>query len=304
MHCAVRTLRVPRSVKYGNTKMTHAFILTLSCEDRSGIIAAISNALLRHNCFISRSRSFGDPDTNRFFLRLAFKPENNNLNFDRLQSDLTEIAEKLNAEWAIHDENHKLRTLIMVSKLDHCANALLYGARTGELPIEPVGILSNHPDLEPILAHWGLPFYTVPVSADTKADAEAKMFRIIDESDSELIILARYMQILTNETCEKLEGRCINIHHSFLPSFKGARPYHRAHERGVKKIGATAHYVTADLDEGPIIAQVTEDVDHSHSAKDFVAMGRALEATALVRAVKAHAERRILPNGMKTVVFN
>lgn len=283
--------------------MAKAYILTLACEDRSGIIANISNVLLKHHCFIIRSRSFGDPDTKRFFLRLAFTPETGDFSLQNLQNELASSAVMLDADWAIHDEERKIRTLIMVSKLDHCANALLYGARIGELPIEPVGILSNHPDLEPVLKHWGLPFYTVPVTAQTKPAAEQAMFDIIEKSNAELIVLARYMQVLTNDACERLEGKCINIHHSFLPSFKGARPYHRAHERGVKMIGATAHYVTADLDEGPILAQVTDNVDHSHSAKDFVAMGRALEATALTRAVKAHAEHRVFLNGMKTVVF-
>lgn len=284
--------------------MSNEYILTLSCEDRSGIIAAISNVLLRHKCFISRSRSFGDADTRRFFMRLAFRPEMADFSREDLMSDLDAAGKSLNATWAIADEARKMKTLIMVSRLDHCANALLYGARVGELPIEPVGILSNHPDLAPVLQHWGLPFHTVPVSADTKPEAERAMFEIIEQSGAELTVLARYMQVLTDSACRKLHGKCINIHHSFLPSFKGARPYHRAHARGVKMIGATAHYVTADLDEGPILAQVTQDVDHSHSASDFVSMGRTLEATALVRAVKAHAEHRVFMNGMKTVVFN
>lgn len=284
--------------------MSQTYILTLSCRDRSGIIAAISNVLLKHDCFIARSRSFGDEATQRFFLRLAFHPQSEAFSFEKLESDFAETAARLEADWAIHTEEKKLRTLIMVSKLDHCANALLYGARIGELPIEPVAILSNHPTLAPTLQHWGLPFHTVPITPDTKAEAEAAMFKIIEENEIDLVVLARYMQILTNESCEKLSGRCINIHHSFLPSFKGARPYHRAHERGVKMIGATAHYVTADLDEGPILAQVTEDVDHSHSANDFVSIGRSLEATALVRAVKAHSEHRVFLNGMKTVVFS
>lgn len=284
--------------------MKNSYILTLSCNDRSGIIASVSNVLLKHDCFIARSRSFGDPATQNFFLRLAFHPEAENFSLEAFQKDFSEIAAKLEADWDIRPENRKVRTLIMVSKLDHCANALLYGARIGELPIEPVGILSNHPDLAPTLQHWGLPFHTVPVTATTKPEAERAMFDIIESTDAELVVLARYMQVLTNDACKELEGKCINIHHSFLPSFKGARPYHRAHERGVKMIGATAHYVTADLDEGPILAQVTEDVDHSHSAEDFVALGRSLEATALVRAVKAHAEHRVFLNGSKTVVFS
>ena len=284
--------------------MADSYRLILSCKDRSGIIAAISNVLLKHYCFISRSRSFGDPATQTFFLRLSFKPEREDFSLDALEKDLADTGVLLEADWQILDEARKIKTLIMVSKLDHCANALLYGARTGELAIEPVGILSNHPDLAPELQHWGLPFHTVPVSAATKEAAERAMFDIIEQSGAELVVLARYMQILTNETCEKLAGKCINIHHSFLPSFKGARPYHRAHQRGVKMIGATAHFVTADLDEGPILAQVTQDVDHTHSPEDFVAMGRSLEAAALVRAVKAYAENRVFLNGMKTVVLS
>ncbi|MAI89475.1 formyltetrahydrofolate deformylase [Ponticaulis sp.] len=284
--------------------MSETYILTLSCEDRSGIIAAISSTLLNHSCFIARSRSFGDPATKTFFLRLAFQPESASFDLSAFMSEMSEIGDRLQADWNITPESKKLKTLIMVSKLDHCANALLYGARISELPIEPVAILSNHPDLAPTLQHWGLPFHTVPVAATTKAQAEQAMFDIIEQTGAELTVLARYMQILTNDACERLSGKCINIHHSFLPSFKGARPYHRAHERGVKMIGATAHYVTADLDEGPILAQVTEAVDHTHSASDFVAMGRSLEATALVRAVKAHAEHRVFQNGLKTVVFS
>ena len=280
------------------------YVLKFSCRDRAGIIAAISSILLNHSCFISRSRSFGDPATQNFFLRLAFHPESDGFSFTDLNSELEAVGQRFQADWSVHKEERKTRALIMVSKLDHCANALLYGARVGELPIEPVAILSNHSDLAPVLQHWGLPFQTVPVTPDTKSDAEQAMFQLIESTNAELIILARYMQILSDSACQQLEGRCINIHPSFLPSFKGARPYHRAHERGVKKIGATAHYVTADLDEGPILAQVTEDVDHSHSAQDFVAMGRSLEATALVRAVKAHAEHRVFLNGLKTVVFN
>lgn len=284
--------------------MSKSYILKLSCADRSGIIASVSNVLVRHKCFISRSRSFGDPATRMFFLRLAFQPEASDFQESGLRSDLKSVASELDATWSIEEAERKIKTLIMISKLDHCANALLYNARTGELPIEPVGILSNHPDLAPQLQHWGLPFHTVPVTPDTKPEAEKAMFDLIEQTNAELVVLARYMQVLTDDACRQLGGRCINIHHSFLPSFKGAKPYHRAHDRGVKMIGATAHYVTADLDEGPILTQVTEPVDHSHTAKDFVAIGRSLEATALTRAVKAHAEHRVFINGQKTVVFN
>lgn len=281
-----------------------AYVLTLTCPDRVGIVAAVARHMEAENCFIQRSRSFGDTSTGRFFAHLAFHPMAEPLDIDAFRLNAQSLAASLEGEITVHDARAKMRTLIMVSKFDHCAHALLDGARKGAIPIEPVAMVSNHDDLRGPLAHWGLPFHHIPIDAGTKPDAEARLFGLVEETRADLVVLARYMQILSPEACNRLSGRCINIHHSFLPSFKGARPYHQAHERGVKMIGATAHYVTPDLDEGPIIAQVAEPVDHNLSAADFVAMGRDLEARALVRAVKAHAEHRVLMNGIKTVVFS
>jgi formyltetrahydrofolate deformylase len=283
--------------------MSQEHILTLACPDRVGLVATLARLMERHGCFIASSRTFGDPDTGQFFARLVFQSEAGDAVPEGLRADLESAASDLNASWGIHTVGQPVKTLLLVSKSDHCANTLLYGARRGELPIEPVGILSNHLTLEAGFAHWNLPFFHVPVTADTKAAAEQRLFDLIDETGAELVVLARYMQVLSNDACARLTGRCINIHHSFLPSFKGARPYHQAHARGVKVIGASAHYVTTDLDEGPIITQATEGVDHSFSPADMIELGRHLEGTALLRAVKAHAEHRIFINAGKTVVF-
>ena len=256
----------------------------------------------QHECFIESSRTFSDPETSRFFARLVFRAPNEDLPA-RLNTDLGALAAELEADWSVHPEGETIKALLLVSKSDHCANTLLYGARRNELPIEVVGILSNNETLKDNFAHWQLPWFHVPVTKDTKPEAEARLFEVIEETGAELVVLARYMQVLSDDACRHLEGRCINIHHSFLPGFKGARPYHQAHERGVKVIGATAHYVTADLDEGPIITQVTEVVDHTFSPADMIETGRHLEGNALLRAVKAHAEHRIFINAGKTVVF-
>lgn len=280
------------------------YVLTLACPDRVGIVAAIARHMEAEGCFITRSRSFGDASTGQFFAHVAFRPTTDQFQLEAFLERAGALSETLSATISVHDADEKIRTLIMVSKFDHCAHALLDGARKGAIPIEPVAIVSNHEDLAGGLSHWGLDFHHVPISADTKPAAEARLFELVEETRAELVVLARYMQVLSANACERLQGRCINIHHSFLPSFKGARPYHQAFERGVKMIGATAHYVTPDLDEGPIITQVAETVDHNLTAADFVAMGRELEARALTRAVKAHAEQRVLLNGIKTVVFS
>ena len=281
-----------------------SYILTVQCKDRVGIVAGVSGLLADLDCFIMRSRSFGDPDTGNFFLRLQFSPPERGFNAQDFQTRFAGLAEKLGLGWKLYRDHEKLKTLILTSKTDHCANALLYAARIGDLPIEPTAILSNHETLKEHLAHWKIPYRFVPVAADAKEEAEAAMFAIMEETQSDLVVLARYMQVLTPQACARLAGRCINIHHSFLPGFKGARPYHRAHERGVKVIGATAHYVTSDLDEGPIIAQITEPVSHHDSVDDLISIGRGLEAQTLVKAVKAHAERRVFLNGAKTVVLS
>ena len=278
-------------------------ILSLSCPDRIGIIAAIARLMEERSCFISNSRTFGDPVEKRFFARLVIEAPEGADSEATITEAVADLAQDLAGEATFTIAGEKLRTLFMVSKSDHCASVLLHAARSGELPVEPVAIVSNHPDLGPALAHWGLPYYHVPVTPKNKPQAEARLFELIEETQTDLIVLARYMQVLSDDTALRLAGRCINIHHSFLPSFKGARPYHQAHERGVKIIGATAHYVTGDLDEGPIITQVAEPVDHTFSPKDMIEMGRHLEASALLRAVKAHAERRVFTQGRKTIVF-
>ncbi len=278
-------------------------ILTLSCRDRVGLVASLAKLMAQHDCFIASSRTFGDPDSQRFFARLVFETRESAEVTSSMQSDMEALGRSLQAEWAIHTEGALLKTLLLVSLSDHCANTLLYAARRRELPIEIVGIVSNRDALRPAFEHWGLPWYHVPVSADTKLSAETRLLDITAERRADLIVLARYMQVLSDETCRKLTGRCINIHHSFLPGFKGAKPYHQAHARGVKVIGATAHYVTADLDEGPIISQVTESIDHSYTADDMIETGRHLEGAALLKAVKAHAEHRVFVDGGRTVVF-
>ncbi len=281
--------------------MAQAFILTLSCPDRVGIVARLARLMEEHDCFIVASRTFGDPDTGRFFARLVF-----NMNGDTLyavKAGMQETGEILSADWQIRPSAERMKVLLLVSKSDHCANTLLYAARRGELPIEVTGIVSNHDTLKASFAHWNLPWFHVPVTSVTKASAEERLFGIVEETGTELVVLARYMQVLSETACRRLDGRVINIHHSFLPGFKGAQPYHQAHARGVKVIGATAHYVTADLDEGPIISQVTEAIDHSFTAEDMVETGRHIEGIALLRAVKAHAEHRVFQNSGKTVVF-
>ena len=280
-----------------------SYILRLTCPDRVGIIAAIARFMEAEDCFIARSRSFGDETDGRFFTRLSFHPTGSAFDAERFREGFAEVARELDADFDLHPEGRRVKTLIMVSRSDHCANALLYGARSGELAIDPVAIVSNHPDLGPPLAHWGLPYHQVPVTGGNKSEAESRLFELVEQTGAELVVLARYMQVLSDRACARLEGRCINIHHSFLPSFKGARPYHQAHARGVKVVGATAHYVTPDLDEGPIITQVVEPVDHTMGPQDLIQIGRHLEAAALSRAVKAHAEHRIFINGTKTVVF-
>lgn len=283
--------------------MAPKHILTLSCPDKVGIVADLARLMERHDCFIASSRTFGDPVAAHFFARIVFHGPVEGQLPAGLEDDMKALAEELDAEWDIQPEGRPMRTLLLVSRSDHCANTLLYGARRKELPIEIVGIVSNNDVLEDNFKHWGLPWFHVPVTAGTKPEAEARLFDIIRETDTELVVLARYMQILSDEACRKLEGRCINIHHSFLPGFKGAKPYHQAHARGVKVIGATAHYVTADLDEGPIITQVTEAVDHTFTPADMIETGRHLEGTALLRAVKAHAEHRVFSRSGRTVVF-
>jgi formyltetrahydrofolate deformylase len=285
-----------------STPAAPTYILTLSCPDRIGVVADVAAFMVAHDCNIIESGQFTDPENGRFFLRNAFRPVSG-VNLQTLRGDFAPLAERYGMQAQFFEAATKVKTLVLVSKLGHCLNDLIFRHQTGALPIEIAGVVSNHTEFEGLVRSAGLPFDHLPVAASTKPQQEAQLQRIAEARGVELIVLARYMQVLSGEFCGRWPGRIINIHHSFLPSFKGALPYHRAHARGVKLIGATAHYVTDDLDEGPIIEQGVERVQHAMSAEDFVASGRDVEAVVLARAVKWHAERRILLSGSRTVVF-
>jgi formyltetrahydrofolate deformylase len=278
------------------------FVLVLDCPDRPGIVHAVSGFLLEHGGNILESQQFGDVDTGRFFMRIDFVTEGSTP-VERLRADFTEIAARFQMRYEMWDAKAPYRTLIMVSKHLHCLNDLLFRHSTGALQIDIPVVVSNHPDAEPLVRSYGLDFAHVPVTPETKPAAEAELLRLVKEHDVDLVVLARYMQVLSDDLCRELSGRAINIHHSFLPSFKGAKPYHQAYDRGVKLVGATAHYVTADLDEGPIIEQDVIRVDHNHTQEQLVAAGRDVEAQVLSRAVRWHSESRVLLNGHRTVVF-
>ncbi|MCP5367949.1 MAG: formyltetrahydrofolate deformylase [Hyphomicrobiales bacterium] len=278
-------------------------ILTISCPDSSGIVATVSGFLADEDAFITESAHFGDPVSKRFFMRTVFRPGALTPSADEFVKKFSRIAERFQMVWGLYDAARKERLLILVSKFDHCLNDLLYRYRTGELNVEIPAIVSNHPDLEHLARWHEIPFHHLPVTRDTKEEQEQRVWDMVKELQIDLVVLARYMQVLSNRMCTRLAGRCINIHHSFLPSFKGAKPYHQAHARGVKLIGATAHYVTSDLDEGPIIGQAVERVDHTYTPEQLVAVGRDTENLVLSRAVRAHVEHRVLMNGSKTVVF-
>ncbi|MFC8302860.1 formyltetrahydrofolate deformylase [Specibacter sp. NPDC057265] len=277
----------------------HGYVLTLSCSDRPGIVHAVSGSLMEAGCNITDSQQYGNPDTGSFFMRVAVETTTS---FGALREQLAGVAADFD-NWSLHPAGAPVRTLILASKAAHCLNDLLFLQRSGTLPVEIPAIVSNHMDLKPLADFYGIPFHYIPVTAGTKAAAEAALLDLVAELKVELVVLARYMQILSDGLCQQLAGKAINIHHSFLPSFKGAKPYHQAHARGVKIIGATAHYVTAALDEGPIIEQEVIRVDHGHSVEQFVSMGRAVEARTLAQAVQWHAEHRVLLDGHRTVVF-
>ncbi len=279
-------------------------ILTVSCPDAVGIVAAVSGFLFSHDAFITESVHFGDPDTGSFFLRTVFRAATGRLpDPENLKRLFGEIAGRFAMDWDIHPQADRARVLVLVSRFDHCLNDLLYRYRIGQLRIAIPAVVSNHPDLKGLAEWHGIAFHHLPVTPATRGEQEARLRALVEEHRIDLVILARYMQILSPELSGFLEGRCINIHHSFLPSFKGARPYHQAHERGVKIIGATAHYVTASLDEGPIIEQAVERVNHIHTAEDLIMIGRDIESAVLARAVQWHVEHRIFLNGRKTVVL-
>jgi formyltetrahydrofolate deformylase len=278
------------------------YVFSFKCQDRPGIIAAVSSSLFQAGCDIRDAAQYGDPDTGMFFVRIHFTAPDP-LGRGPLEQALGRLVAEFELDFKLHNLGEKLRTLIAVSKQDHCLNDLLHRWRSGLLHTEIVGVISNHEDLGSLTQWYGLPFYHLPLSAATKAEQEAQIVSLMQAQRVDLLVLARYMQILSQDLCRQLEGRCINIHHSFLPSFKGAKPYHRAHEHGVKLVGATAHFVTTDLDEGPIIEQDVVRVNHGHSAQDMVNMGREVEARVLARAVRWYVEHRIQINGQKTIVF-
>ncbi len=280
------------------------YILTISCEDVRGIVAAVSGFIAASDGFIQESMQYGDPSTGRFFQRIHFicgpgTPEEDALHAAFEQ----EVGAPFSMRWRLHDITRKPRVVIMVSKFGHCLNDLLHRYQSGGLKVEIPAVISNHEDMRSLVEWHHIPFHHLPVTRDTKQEQEAQVYNIIEECNADLVVLARYMQILSPELSQKLEGKCINIHHSFLPSFKGAKPYHQAHARGVKIIGATAHYVTENLDEGPIIEQEVARVDHTYAPEELVAVGQDIENRVLARAVKLHAEHRVLLNGLKTVVF-
>lgn len=280
-----------------------SFVLTLSCKDRPGIVAGVANFLADNGFNIRESAQFGDAETDLFFMRVAFEDVRGGRAVGVVQRDFASVAQRFGMDWQIHDLAERPRLLIMVSKFGHCLNDLLYRWDTGALKVEIPAIVANHADWAKRAEAHGIPYHHMPVSAATKPQAEAKLRALIESERIDLVVLARYMQILSPELSRDLAGRAINIHHSFLPSFKGATPYQQAHKRGVKLIGATAHYVTDDLDEGPIIEQETARVDHTMGPEALAAAGRDIESVVLARAVTWHVERRIFINGRKTVVF-
>ena len=275
-------------------------VLSLSCPDRPGIVHAVSGVLARRGGNITESKQFGDEDSGLFFMRVQAMTT---VPREELEKDLAELAETYTMTWSLDEVGRPLRTLIMVSKEGHCLTDLLFRARSQGLPIDVVGVVGNHEDLRPVAEFYGAPFTCIPVTRETKEAAEAELLRLVGELDVELVVLARYMQILSPALCERLHGGVINIHHSFLPSFKGANPYRQAHQRGVKLIGATAHYVTADLDEGPIIEQDVTRAAHEDTVATLRAKGQDVERRVLAQAVRWHAEHRVLLNGQRTVVF-
>ena len=278
------------------------YILTVKCPTARGIVAGIANYLTDNGCNLTDSHQFDDQLTGTFFTRISFTSEQG-AELEVLREGFEAIAKDFDMDWEMHPEGHKMKVLLMVSRFGHCLNDLLYRWRIGGLPIEIVGVVSNHMDYQKVVVNHDIPFHHIKVTKENKPEAEARLMQVVEDSGAELVCLARYMQVLSDEFCAKMSGRIINIHHSFLPSFKGANPYKQAYERGVKLIGATAHYVTADLDEGPIIEQDTVRITHAQSADDYVALGRDVEAQVFARAIHAHIHHRVFLNGNKTVVF-
>jgi len=295
------------------------FVLTFHCPDALGIVQSVADFLLRQECYIVDLKQFGDRTAGHFFMRVHFAatgdaagdaaggaacdPTGDTAAVEQLRDSFAPLARQWGMDWRLERHDRRQRILVMVSRYDHCLNDLLVRARSGELPVKIAAVVSNHPDLEGLAAWHGVPFHHIPVTPETKPEAEAGLFELVDKYDVELVVLARYMQVLSDSATARLAGRAINIHHSFLPSFKGAKPYHQAHERGVKTVGATAHYVNSELDEGPIIAQQVIEVDHTFTPADLVSVGKDAECKALTNAVRWHAEGRIILSGNRTVIL-
>ncbi len=279
------------------------YVLRVSCRDAIGIVADVAGFLASRRLFIVETENFGDPATGLFFMRTVFAPDTSAFTATKFTAEFASVADKWRMEWDLRDERVKPNALILVSKADHCLNDLLYRHRIGALAMNVPAVVSNHASASWLAERHGIPFFHIPVDRDGKAVSETRILELADAMKADLVVLARYMQVLSDKTCEALTGRCINIHHSFLPGFKGASPYKQAYDRGVKLIGATAHYVTPDLDEGPIIAQAVEPANHSNSPEMLAAIGRDIEARVLAQAVKLHIEGRIFLNGTKTVIF-
>lgn len=283
--------------------MHHDYILTLSCPDRTGIVYRVSGLLFENDCNILDAQQFGDDESGRFFLRVHFDVPQQGIRIDTLRERIAALGETYAMDWQLHDARRKARLLVLVSRQGHCLNDLLFRTHSAQLNVEIAAVASNHCDFATLASSYDVPFHHFPVDASSKAAQERQILDLVEREHIDLVVLARYMQILSPELCAALSGRAINIHHSFLPSFKGARPYHQAHARGVKIIGATAHYVTSDLDEGPIIEQDVARVDHAMTPRELVRLGSDTESQVLARAVRRHVEHRILLNGHRTVVF-
>jgi formyltetrahydrofolate deformylase len=280
------------------------YVYTLTCENRPGIVAAVATCIFEHGGNVRDSQQFDDTESGRFFARIVLDHPKNRLDLPKLRAGLAAIADLFGMTWSLRDTTKLQRVMLMVSKFDHCLADILYRWRMGELPMEIAAVVANHPrETYPHVDLGGIPFHYLPVTKETKAAQEAAVWNLVQETGTDLVVLARYMQVLSDDLAAKLAGRCINIHHSFLPGFKGAKPYHQAHQRGVKIIGATAHFVTADLDEGPIIEQDVERISHADSPEDLVRQGRDIERRVLSRALRWQLDGRVLINGMRTVVF-
>ena len=295
----------PSPVERERPAASGEFVLTLDCPERPGIVHAVSGVLVERGFTIAEHKQFDDRRAGHLFMRVhvAPTPDADSADEDGLRAAFDPVARRFGMRWSLMPHGHKLRVLVMVSRFGHCLNDLLFRERTGELPIEIVGVVSNHLDFQRLVEWHGIPYFHIPVTPHTKPEAEARLLDLVDRLAVDLTVLARYMQVLSDSLARRMEGRVINIHHSFLPSFKGAKPYHQAYDRGVKTVGATAHYVNSELDEGPIIAQQVVDVDHTYGPEDLVAAGRDTERKALSNAVRWHCEGRVILHGAKTVVL-